>query len=319
MAVFTQVSAEQVDLFLENFDAGNLISLKGIAEGVENSNFLLETDKARYILTIYEQRVDVNDLPYYISLLDHLSTSNCPVPAFIKDKSGNVVQQIAGKSACLIEFMEGVSLQHPTEKLALEAGKAMGQMHLAAHGFTQQRENKMGQAHWANLLASCEKEARDSFGDELIDNMKLECGFLEAYWPKSLPKSTIHADYFPDNLLILNEKVNAIIDFYFACSDIALFDVAIAHSAWSFHSETNIYQENIGNMFLLGYQQHRILSDEEKTMFTILCRGASMRFFLSRLYDWINTPPSALVMRKDPLIYYRRLQHYIEHGVKWPN
>ena len=309
MAVYTHVPAEDMAAFLTRYDAGELISAKGIAEGVENSNYLIETTKERYILTLYEKRVDEADLPFFMDLLDHLGARGCRVPRFISDRRGDKLQQLAGRPACLIEFLTGISVTEPTPAQARSAGAALGAMHRAAEGFAGTRPNSLDPAGWHDLAAKCGADF-DSIQPGLGARVTGELAFLDAHWPVDLPRSVIHADLFPDNVLMLGDAVTGMIDFYFSCTDIRAYDLAITHTAWCFAHDGSVYHADRGEALVAGYDAAFGLSDAERAAFPVLCRGAALRFLLTRAYDWINTPADALVTRKDPLAFLRRLDHY---------
>lgn len=310
MAVYTQVSAEVLAAFLTRYDVGELVSAKGIAEGVENSNFLVETTRDRFILTLYEKRVAAADLPFFMALLDHLDEKGLPVPPAIKDRGGVEIQELEGRPACLIRFMPGVSLSHPTPAQALAAGKAMGEMHHAVADFAPTRENSMGVDTWRALFARC-GHSLDQIAPGLYDDLGRALDKVEAAWPRDgFDRIAIHADLFPDNVLMLGDRVTSLIDFYFACTDIRVYDLAIMHSAWSFDNAGRNYDAAVGDALVAGYQHHFPLTETERALFATLASGACIRFALSRAWDWLNTPPDALVMRKDPLAYMRRLHHY---------
>jgi homoserine kinase type II len=310
MAVYTQVSAEAVETLLGRYDVGQLTALKGIAEGVENSNFLLETDQNKFILTLYENRVDPADLPYFHAMLAHLHRSGCKVPRFIEDRSGQWLQDVAGRKACLIEFLSGVSVTHPNAEQAHAVGKSLGEMHVALRDFKHERPNPLGLAEWSELFDRCDPAQTEMLMPGLSDRLASEFEFLQKHWPRGLPRSAIHADLFPDNVLMLGGKVAGLIDFYFACFDISAFDVAVTHAAWSFDAEGKNYDAAVGKALLNGYELVRKLNDAERQALPILARGACIRFLLTRLYDWINTPSNAVVTRKDPLAFLHRLEHY---------
>ncbi|NML11334.1 homoserine kinase [Sphingobium sp. AR-3-1] len=316
MAVYTHVPAEEIDAFLTRYDAGRLVSAKGIAEGVENSNYLLETTGAdgtrhRYILTLYEKRVDEADLPFFMDLLDHLGARGCLVPRFIADRDGKRLQQLSGRPACLIEFLTGISVTEPTPGQARAAGVALGELHRAALGFASERRNALDIAGWHDLAAKCGDDF-DQIQPGLAARVAQELAFLDAHWPADLPRSVIHADLFPDNVLMLGEDVTGLIDFYFSCTDIRAYDLAVTHSAWCFSNDGAIWFGARGAAIGAGYRQAHGLSAAECAAFPILCRGAALRFLLTRAYDWINTPADALVTRKDPLAYLRRLDFYAQ-------
>jgi homoserine kinase type II len=309
MAVYTQVSAEALGRFLAGFDVGELVSSKGIAEGVENSNYLVDTTKGRFILTLYEKRVAADDLPYFMALLDHLAARGNPVPPAIPDRAGNSIHQLEGRPACLIKFLPGVSVSHPTPVQARAAGAAMGQMHAALKDFAQTRENSMGAQTWRPLFERCGADLdaiqpglRDAIGTALDETL--------AAWPSELSTAAIHADLFPDNVLMRGDDVAGLIDFYFACTDIRAFDLAIMHTAWAFDASGAVLDRAVGDALVAGYDEAFGLAPEERAQLTALAKGSCLRFFLSRAWDWLNTPADALVTRKDPLAYWRRYQAY---------
>lgn len=315
MAVYTHVSAEAATQLLARYDVGRLVAMKGIAEGVENSNYLVETDRARFILTLYENRVDPVDLPYFHDLLAHLHNHGCLVPRFIEDRDGHWLQDVAGRKGCLIEFLSGVSVSEPDERVARNVGVALGRMHAALASFTKNRLNPLGVSGWRPLFDQCDHAASNALQPKLYDRIAAECDYLNAHWPTDLPQSAIHADMFPDNVLTLDGEVTGLIDFYFACTDARAYDLAVTHCAWSFSADGTYYYPEIGDAITQGYASIISLTDDERTALPILARGACLRFLLTRLYDWINTPADALVSRKDPIAFLRRLDHYCQHGL----
>ena len=309
MAVYTQVSAEALAAFLARYDVGELVSAKGIAEGVENSNYLVDTTRGRFILTLYEKRVAAGDLPFFMALLDHLDAKGLPVPPAIKDREGREIQELEGRPACLIKFLSGVSLSHPTPGQALAAGDAMGAMHRAVADFTPTRVNSMGVDTWQPLFERCGRSL-DDIAPGLYDDLGFAIGDVVATWPREAEQCAIHADLFPDNVLMLGTKVSGLIDFYFACNDIRLYDLAVMHAAWAFDGTGQHFDGAVGDALIAGYQRHFPFDDDDKINFSGLATGACIRFTLSRAWDWLNTPADALVTRKDPLAFWRRLKAY---------
>lgn len=314
MAVYTHIGAEAMAALIAEFDVGQLVSAKGIAEGIQNSNFLIDTTGkdgtgARYILTIYESQVVVKDLPFFLGLLDHLSAAGCPVPQTIHDRSGASFRSFSGKALALIEFLPGVSLDTPTPAQARSVGRALAQLHLATASFADRRENDLGPGGWRRLTKACASDFADM--DPMLGPLvHAELAALEAAWPSRLPHGAIHADLFPDNVLMLGETVTGLIDFYFACTDMFAYDVAITHAAWCFSSDGARFDAAISKALLEGYESVRPLSVAERDALPILARGAALRFTLTRAYDWVNTPADALVTKKDPMAFARRLQFY---------
>ena len=313
MAVYTKVSAEEIGQFLTRFDVGTLVSAKGIAEGVENSNYLLETSQGKYILTLYEKRVDSADLPFFIALLDHLAAHGCLVPPMIADREGEKIQQLCGRSACLITFLSGVSLSHPTITQAEAMGQALGSMHSALADFKPERRNILDHDGWRALAEQCGPAQLDNIAPGLAVAIAQELDHLDKHWPHELPRSAIHADLFPDNVLMLGDRVTGLIDFYFSCTDIRAYDLAVTHAAWCFSEDGSDFHQPISQALIDGYESAFTLSDAERKALPLLARGAALRFLLTRAYDWINTPAGALVTRKDPRAFLHRLQFYQTH------
>ncbi|WP_454884049.1 homoserine kinase [Sphingomonas oryzagri] len=312
MAVYTHVPAEEMAALLTRYGVGALRSFKGIAEGVENSNYLVEAEGGRFILTLYEKRVEAGDLPFFLALLDHLADRGLPVPRALKDGGGVQIQTVAGRPACLIEFLEGVSLSHPTPEQARATGEALGRMHEALADFVPVRPNALGLPGWRELALRC-GTAVDEIAPGFSAKIAQELAFLDAHWPVDLPRSVIHADLFPDNVLMLGNRVTGMIDFYFACSEIRAWDVAVTHSAWAFSSDGRDYDAAIGKALVGGYQTAHPLTKGESAALPVLARGSALRFTLTRAWDWLNTPADALVTRKDPLAFLRRLDFYAQH------
>ena len=322
MAVYTQIGAEAMAALVADYDVGELVSAKGIAEGVSNSNWLIETTGAagvknrgtgaRFILTMYELRIEIADLPYFLSLLDHLAAHDCPVPRTIHDRNGRLFRLRDGKAVALIEFLPGVSVSEPTAGQARAVGEALARMHLAVADFPGERANAMGVAEWQRLADACGPEGLRSIDPLLADLVAHELPVLAARWPDDLPRSVIHADLFPDNVLMLGNRVTGLIDFYFACNDLTAYDVAVTHAAWCFADEGRQFRADLSAALLEGYESLRPLSAPERAALPLLARGAAMRFALSRAYDWLNTPAGALVTRKDPMVPARQLQFYAD-------
>jgi len=313
MAVYTQVSAEALSALLARYDVGELVSVKGIAEGVENSNYLLETDRSKFILTLYEKRVSADDLPFFLALLDHLAAAGLKVPPAIADRQGRAIQEVEGRPACLIKFLNGVSLSHPTPEQARAVAVEMGQMHLALADFTGTRPNSLGVDAWGPLLAKCGRDL-DAIDPMLHETLSAALAEIEANWPRDGDTLAIHADLFPDNVLMLGDAVTGLIDFYFACTDLRLYDLAVMHSAWAFDATGSHFDQAIGDALLEGYAATFGLTIGDRAILPILAQGACIRFALTRAWDWLNTPADAMVTRKDPLAYSRRLTFYRDHA-----
>lgn len=316
MAVYTRLGAEEMARIVDAFDVGTLTSAKGIAEGVSNSNWLIETQQAdkaqRFILTMYESRVEVDDLPFFLDLLDHLAARGCPVPRTIHDRDGASYRLHGGKALALIEFLPGVSVSEPTPEQARAVGAALAQVHLAGRDFQGERTNGMGRDAWVQLLGDCGADGLAAIDAGLSELVERELPLIRDQWPKHLPQSVIHADLFPDNVLMLGTRVSGLIDFYFACVDVTAYDVAVTHAAWCFSTDGREFMPALSSALLEGYQEVRPLSAEERAALPLLARAASLRFLATRAYDWTNTPPDALVTPKDPMAFARRLAFYAE-------
>lgn len=304
MAVYTDITEIDLRHFLSQYDAGELTSYKGIAEGVENSNFLLHTTKEPLILTLYEKRVDAGDLPFFLGLMQHLAEKglNCPLP--LPRHDGKLCGELSGRPAALISFLEGMWLRKPEAHHCHEVGRALAEMHLAAADFTIRRENALSVQGWLELWEKAGPRA-DEVQPGLEQEIEAELKFLKDCWPKDLPQGVIHADLFQDNVFFLSDRLSGLIDFYFACNDLLAYDVSICLNAWCFQPDGS-YNFAKGSAMLAGYQSVRPLSEAEAQALPVLCRGSALRFFLTRLYDWLTTPEGALVVKKDPLEYLRK-------------
>lgn len=309
MAVYTHVPAEALAAFLDRYDVGSLLAAKGIAEGVENSNYLVDTTRGRFFLTLYEKRVDAAELPYFLALMNHLSSNGLPVPRSIADRSGQMLQTLGGRPACLIEYLTGVSVSEPSPGLCAAAGNALGRMHLASETFNGVRANALGHAGRIALADKCLPRANE-VDDSLAELISDELAFQVRNWPAGLPQATIHADLFPDNVLALGNEITGLIDFYFACTDVRAYDLAVMHGAWCFRSDGTEYDAARAEALEAGYCATHPLTDDETAAMPMLRRAAALRFLLTRTYDWLNTPPDAMVRRHDPMAYARRLVHY---------
>jgi homoserine kinase type II len=306
VAVYTDVGAEELEGFLTGYGIGDLLSYKGIAEGVENSNFLLHTTSGYFFLTLYEKRVAKEDLPFFLGLMAHLASRgiNCPQP--VKNNKGDILGTLAGRPAAIIDFLEGVWPRKPNATHCAAVGDALAKLHLAGGDFVMSRANALSVSGWRPLFDAAAPRA-----DELQPGLRtfLATGLdhLEKAWPNDLPRGVIHADLFPDNVLFLGDKLSGLIDFYFACNDILAYDVAICLNAWCFEIDHS-FNVTKARAFLNAYSKIRPLSDAERAALPLLARGAALRFLLTRLVDWLNVPPGALVTPKDPPEYVRKLR-----------
>lgn len=305
MAVYTDLSDEDVERLLADYDLGDAISLKGIAEGVENSNFLLETRSGRFILTIYEKRVDPADLPFFMQLMDALTAKGIPAPRPMHARDGAALRRIKDKPAALVSFLEGVSPRRPSANQCRALGAGMAQMHLALSDFALRRPNALGAAAWAPLFDGRE-EASEKLSTGQAALIAADLQALGAHWPQGLPDGVIHADLFPDNALFLGDRLSGIIDFYFACTDALAYDLAVSLNSWCFEASGE-YNLTKGQAMIAGYESVRPLTPPERAALPVLARGAAMRFFLTRLADWDATPAGALVRPKNPMEYAAKL------------
>lgn len=313
MAVYTHLGAEELARLVAQYDVGELISCKGIAEGVSNSNWLVETTQGRFILTMYERRIETSDLPFFLGLLDHLSASGCPVPRTIHDRAGQAWRLIGDKAIALIEFLPGVSPGDPTRAQARAVGTALAQMHGAAGTFPMRRANGLAPRETLAILESCGKDALAGIDPRLPAILAIGTDIVRA-WPAGLPRSVIHSDLFPDNVLMLGDRVTGMIDFYFACDGAMAYDLAVTHAAWCFDEAGSACDLALGRALIEGYEALRPLTDSERAALPLLAEGACLRFVSSRAQDWLDTPDDALVRRKDPMDFARRLEFYRANG-----
>lgn len=309
MAVYTQVSAEQLEVHLQHYDIGTLTSAKGIAEGVENSNYLVETTAGRFILTLYERRVAESDLPFFFALMAHLAAEGVPAPRPIASREGHHVLTLCGRPSCLIEFLTGICVTEPTPAQCAALGACLAAMHKAGDSFGMTRTNALSLDAWRPLADSCAGRL-DAIIPGLTAIVDQELDWLAAHWPRHLPAGPIHADLFPDNVLFAGSRISGVIDFYFAATDAYAYDLAICLNAWCFDPRGVQFHTEQAAALMAAYSSQRALSPAEAAALPVLCRGAAMRFLLTRAYDWINTPPTALVTRKDPRDYLNRLQAF---------
>lgn len=308
MAVYTDISDEDLSAFVAGYGIGDVLSCKGIAEGVENSNFLLVTDQAPFILTLYEKRVDADDLPFFLGLTEHLAAQGVPCPTPVHAQDGQVLRTLSGRPAAIVSFLNGMWPKRIQNHHCAQLGRAMAHLHVAGADFNKTRANALGVASWRPLLDACEGR-----GDEILvgltAELHAELDVLEAQWPKDLPQGIIHADLFPDNVFFRGENLSGLIDFYFACTDPFAYDVAICLNAWCFERDGDFNVTKARKM-LQAYRDVRDFSSAEMQALPLLARGAAMRFLLTRLYDWLNTPENALVTPKNPLEYLKKLRFH---------
>ncbi|MCX5512373.1 homoserine kinase [Kaistia algarum] len=308
MAVYTEIADEELERFIAGYELGALLSVKGIAEGVENSNYLIVTEAGPHILTLYEKRVDANDLPFFIGLMDHLATRGLTCPRPVRNRQGEALGRLAGKPAAIVTFLEGMWIRRPRVEHCAAVGEALARLHLAGEGFSIGRRNALSVDSWRPLFERSAERANTVLPG-LADAILAELGHLEPSWPIGLPGGVIHADLFPDNVFFLKGELSGLIDFYFACNDFLAYDVAICLNAWCFEVDGALNVTK-ARALLAGYAKVRTLSSEEIEALPLLARGSALRFLLTRLYDWLNVPPGALVAPKDPLEYWKKLRFH---------
>jgi homoserine kinase type II len=306
MAVYTDVSDEELQQFLAGYNIGSLLAYKGIAEGVENSNYLLHTSDGFFILTLYEKRVAEGDLPFFLGLTEHLAAHGITCPQPVRARSGEALGRLVKRPAAIFTFLDGMWIRRPQVMHCAAVGEALAKLHLAGAGFNMTRPNALSVKGWRTLADSAGARA-DAVKKGLAAAIDSELTLMERDWPHDLPSGVIHADLFPDNVFFLDDRLSGLIDFYFACTDAFAYDVAICLNAWCFEHDHS-YNITKGRALLNGYARVRKLNRREIDMLPLLCRGAALRFLLTRLVDWLNVPPGALVKPKDPLEYYRKLR-----------
>jgi homoserine kinase type II len=308
MAVYTEVGDADLEDLLKEYDLGAVLSFKGIAEGVENSNFLLRTEAGTFILTLYEKRVAEADLPFFLGLMEHLAERGirCPLP--VKARDGRALRRVAGRPAAIISFLEGVWVRRPQPQHCAALGRALAEMHEAGRDFPRTRANALARDGWGPLFQLSRARA-DTVEPGLEALVAAELAYLLTAWPGGLPEGVIHADLFPDNVFFLKNRLSGLIDFYFACNDLLAYDLAVCLNAWCFEPD-NSFNVTKGQALMQAYQAVRPLAADERAALPVLARGAALRFLLTRLYDWLTVPTGALVTPKDPREYLRKLRFH---------
>lgn len=308
MAVYTEVNDEELEAFIADYGVGELLSFKGIAEGVENTNYIVHTSTGPFILTLYEKRVARDDLPFFLGLMQHLSQHGVPCPLPVANAQGEMLGELAGRAAALVTFLEGFWMRRPKADHCVQVGKALAQLHMAGRDFALRRANALGPSGWQPLFDRFRARA-DEIAPGLEHIIVDELQAVRAGWPADLPSGVIHADLFPDNVFFIHDELSGLIDFYFACNDYFAYDLAISLNAWCFEKD---FQFNLtkSRALIRGYESVRPLNAAEKAALPMLARGAALRFLLTRAYDWLNTPAGAIVKPHDPLDYLRRLRFH---------
>jgi homoserine kinase type II len=314
VAVYTEVADEELAAFLATYDIGTVLSYKGIAEGVENSNYLLRTTSGSFILTLYEKRVREADIPFFLALMQYLAQRGLTCPLPVANRTGDALGTLAGRPAAIVTFLDGIAIRRPSAQHCGALGAALARLHRAGEGFGMERRNALSVDGWTTLFRQAEAQA-DTVAIGLADRTRKELAFLERAWPSGLPTGVIHADLFTDNVFFIGPQVSGLIDFYFACTDAYAYDLAICLNAWCFEADGS-FNLTKGTAMIAGYQSVRPLTGDEVEALPVLCRGSALRFMLTRLVDWLNVPPGALVRPKDPLEYDRKLafHRHVRHA-----
>ncbi len=308
MAVYTEVADDDLARFIDSYGLGDVLTYKGIAEGVENSNFLVHTSQGRFILTLYEKRVDRQDLPFFLGLMEHLARAGITCPTPIRDRRGVMLNELAGRPAALVTFLDGIWIRRPRTEHCQAVGQALAKLHLAGRGFGLTRQNALGPAGWEPVFRRFESRA-DEVATGLGEEIQHELAELLPNWPQALPAGVIHADLFPDNVFFRGGELSGLIDFYFACNDYFAYDVAVCLNAWCFEPDFS-FNITKGRALLKGYSTVRKLESAEREALPVLARGAALRFLLTRAHDWLHTSEHALVKPHNPLEYLRRLRFH---------
>jgi homoserine kinase type II len=308
MAVYTEVSDEELAEFVGRFDIGKLLSAKGIAEGVENSNYVLHTAGGFFILTLYEKRVSEADLPFFIGLMEHLARQGLACPRPVRDRRGEALGRLAGRPAAIVTFLDGMSVRRPSAAHCRALGEALARLHASGQDFAMRRANALSVGGWRPLFERAAPRA-DSVAEGLAREIEAALARLERDWPRGLPEGVIHADLFTDNVFFIGKEVSGLIDFYFACTDAFAYDLAVCLNAWCFEPDCS-FNLTKGRALIAGYRHLREPTPAEVEALPLLARGAAMRFLLTRLVDWLNVPPGALVKPKDPIEYLRKLRFH---------
>jgi len=314
MAVYTEIDDDALIAFIADYGIGDVLSCKGIAEGIENSNYAVTTTSGPYILTLYEKRVKIEDLPFFLGLMDHLAAHGIPCPVPLRTKSGETLRELAERPAALVSFLPGMWPKRPTAEHCRQVGEALAHFHLAGEGFSIKRENALSVGAWHPLLYAS-GEFADEVQSGLYAYLERTLEQITAAWPQALPFGVIHADLFPDNVFFRQNHLSGLIDFYFACNDFYAYDIAICLNAWCFEADLS-FNITKARRLLGGYQAVRPLETQEVEALPVLAQGAAMRFLLTRLYDWLNTPEEAFVTPKSPMEYIKKLEFHLQ--VKGP-
>ncbi len=308
MAVYTEVPDEELEAFIAGYGIGTITSCKGIAEGVENSNYLLQTTTGRFILTLYEKRVRREDLPFFLGLMEHLAAAGLTCPTPLRNRDGQLLRELAGRAAALVSFLDGVWIRRPQPWHCAALGQALAGLHLRGRDFQIKRANALSLEGWHAIATGLGADA-ERVAPGLADLVTTELAALDRLWPSGLPEGVIHADLFPNNVFFLGDRLSGLIDFYFACNDFLAYDIAVCLNAWCFTPEHAFSPERAAAL-LTAYERERPLEPAERMALPALCRGAALRFLLTRAHDWLHTAPDAFVTRLDPNEYVAKLRFF---------
>ena len=314
MAVYTEVGDEDLERFVGEYDLGPVLSCKGIAEGVENTNYLIQTGRGSFILTLYEKRVAEEDLPFFLGLMEHLAGKAIPCPTPVHGSDGKALRRLCGRPAVIVTFLKGMWPRRIRTPHCTEVGRALAALHVASQDFAMTRRNALSVDSWRPLLEASARRAGE-VQPGLADRLFEELEFLESHWPKDLPSGICHADLFPDNVFFVGDSLSGLIDFYFACNDFLAYDLATCLNAWCFERDRS-FNITKARAMLSAYRRVRAFSDAELAAMPVLARGSALRFLLTRLYDWLHHPEGAMVRPKDPLEYLTILKFH--QGVASP-
>ena len=311
MAVYTKLSEEKLKTFFSKYNLGKLLNYKGIKEGIENTNYFIETEKGKFILTLYEKRVDEKDLPFFIGLMKNLFDKNFPSPHPIININGNYISEISGKKAAVVSFLEGSAKKVLSPENCYSVGINTAKLHLITKNLTGKRQNKLSVKSWRKIYDKVKKDC-SKIHSNLPKIIEKNLDVIEKNWPKSIPIGIIHADLFPDNIFFKNDKLSGIIDYYFSCYDFYAFEIAICLNALCFEGKNENLSFNVtkAKKFIDGYSDIRKLTEEEKKSLKVLCQGAAIRFLLTRVFDYLNLTEGAIVKIKDPVEYLKRLEFH---------
>ena len=314
MAVFTKLSKTEIENYLGLYDIGSLNQYSEIVEGIENTNYKIICNGTPYILTIFEKRVNEDDLPFFINLKLYLNQNNFKCPRPIQNRNGEIINSIKNKKAVIISFIEGNKIDKPNINECNEIGKMLGNLHNLTSNFNESRQNSLDIKEWKNLLSKCTKNEDKKF-DIILKEVENEIDFLESVWPKNIPSGVVHADLFKDNVFFKDEKITGVIDFYFSCYHFFLYDISIVINDWCFDSNGEIFNYEYYKAILNGYNEHKKITQQEIDSFNIILRSAAVRILVTRLHDYIFHPKDAIVLKKDPYQYYNILKWHQSNNI----